>query len=1014
MQEVEYDRVYYENYNGGAYGRNQQWLSFFDNISKNIIDGLNPKTVLDVGCAYGLLVETLRDRGVQAFGIDVSSYAIKQSRPDLTGFLAVSSILDAIPERYDLIVSIEVIEHIEEKHCDTAVANMCRASDHILLATTPDDFDDPTHFNVNPPKYWIEKFSQHGFEPDVSFDAGFLTPYAILFRKNKRITKTEIHSLFGQKKLQDLYFARLSHERNVQAVAIMEKEKKISLLESDLGKSHLHINNIQDNLKIETTARRYFEDQVQRIHSSFLWKITLPYRLLTRLIRVLTPLFPKVIFETTGQKVQEFETEELLGWGLILATLENDSNAVLKLKAKSDFEAVRVLALPIIESGRKRGWIFRNKGESNRYSIEISYGQPQKIEFIKISTVSALVKMIKYRWKIGRGFRAGLNLIFRCSGHLLKLHPRKIFDEIWPKVADPQEDYASWLDNFDALASNKEILSWLSTFSYQPLISIILPTYNSDLFFLSEAIKSVESQSYNNWQLCIADDGSSDEKLLRFLKKLNADERIDINFIQENRHISIASNTAIELAKGEYITFLDHDDLLHPHALAVIVGQLNRDKNIDLIYSDEDKIDEVGNRSEPNFKPDWNPDLLLSQNYICHLAVYRKSIVEEIGGLREGFEGAQDYDLLLRVTEKTNKIFHIPLILYHWRAVPGSTALNAEEKNYAYNKASQAIRDCIQRRGLDAEVLPSSLGVYHRIKYNVGPLQPVVSIIIPTRDHVELLETCIDGILNRTNYTNWEILIVDNDSQQKRTHEYFRRIQSEKIRILKFSGKFNYSAINNYGARQARGEVLLLLNNDIEIIEPSWLNELVSHAMREEIGAVGARLYYSDDSVQHDGIVVGIGGVAGYANPRLGRFEVGTFGGSRLIRNFSAITAAALAVRKELFEQINGFDEKNLEVAFNDVDLCLRLMEAGYRNLYTPYCELYHHESLSRGLDVGSEKEARFKREAEYMKKRWLDVISDDPHYNPNLSLQHGFALDVNRGKSWPWDRSKKSREECS
>mgnify|MGYP001172017503 CR=1 FL=1 len=505
--------------------------------------------------------------------------------------------------------------------------------------------------------------------------------------------------------------------------------------------------------------------------------------------------------------------------------------------------------------------------------------------------------------------------------------------------------------------------------------------------------------------LVVDDDDGIRSLVKKYLNTLAANQRIDITFRDRNGHISAASNSAIELAKGEFIAFLDHDDQLHPHALACVVGELNKNPTYDLIYTDEDKINEWGYRSDPHFKSDWNPDLILSQNYVCHFAIYRAKILKQIGCLREGFEGAQDYDLVLRFTEQTDKILHIPRILYHWRAVQGSTALSGSEKKYAEECAQKALQEAVQRRGGGAVVMPSGIGAFHRIKYHGSAINPLVSIIIPTRDRIELVKVCIDGIINKTSYKNWEILIIDNDSKEKESLEYFDNLQSEQIRVLKFEGEFNYSAINNFGVKESKGEVVVLLNNDIEVIDSEWLTELVSHATRPEIGAVGGRLYYSDDHVQHDGIILGIGGVAGYAHSRLKRDAVGTFGGSRLIRNYAAVTAAVLAIRKCIFEEVNGLDEVNLKVAFNDVDFCLRVGEAGYRNLYTPYCELYHHESLSRGPDIGSEKSARFEKEVHYMKKKWSNTILRDPYYNPNLSLNHGYSLDIDRGLSWPWER---------
>ena len=384
--------------------------------------------------------------------------------------------------------------------------------------------------------------------------------------------------------------------------------------------------------------------------------------------------------------------------------------------------------------------------------------------------------------------------------------------------------------------------------------------------------------------------------------------------------------------------------------------------------------------------------------------MYRKTLLDNLNGIREGTEGAQDYDLILRATEETEKIKHIPHVLYHWRAVKGSTALAAHEKDYAHQTAKDVLRDAIARRNLSAEVLETDLGAYHRIRYNLPSSVPPVSVIIPTKDRIDLLSVCMKGLLEKTNYENFEIAIVDNNSAEAETFEYFEMMEkNDNVSILTFPGEFNFSAINNFAVSKAKGEVLVLLNNDIEVIEEGWLRELVSHASRPGVGAVGCRLYYPDDHVQHDGIIVGMGGVAGYAHPHSKREDSGEFGRSTIVRNYSAVTAAALAIRKSVYDEVGGLDEENLAVAFNDVDFCLRVQETGYKNLYTPFAELYHHESVSRGPDTDPKKAARFEKEALFMKNRWKYFIEDDPHYNPNLSLKGGYQIDLERAKKWPW-----------
>ena len=379
-------------------------------------------------------------------------------------------------------------------------------------------------------------------------------------------------------------------------------------------------------------------------------------------------------------------------------------------------------------------------------------------------------------------------------------------------------------------------------------------------------------------------------------------------------------------------------------------------------------------------------------------------LIDALAGLRLGTEGAQDYDLILRASEKTKNIIHIPHVLYHWRAVSGSTALSSDQKKYAHQRSEDVVKDALVRRSLSATVLDTGFGAYHRVRYMLPDPSPLVSVIIPTRDRIDLLSKCMDGLLNQTEYPTLEIIIVDNNSKEPETHAYFETIGGDRVRVIPFNGDFNFSAINNFAVAKSKGEIIVLLNNDVEIIHSDWLVELVSQAVRPEIGAVGCRLYYADNYVQHDGIIIGIGGVAGYAHPRLEREAIGEFGRSKLIQNYSAVTAAALVVRKSIYMEVGGLDEKNLAVAFNDVDFCLRIQEAGYHNLYTPFAELYHHESVSRGPDTDPKKAARFEKEAMYMKNNWSEMISRDPCYSPNLSLNDGFKIDAGRGKAWPWE----------
>jgi len=532
----------------------------------------------------------------------------------------------------------------------------------------------------------------------------------------------------------------------------------------------------------------------------------------------------------------------------------------------------------------------------------------------------------------------------------------------------------------------------LQKLTASPHISTLMPVYNPDIDHLDAAIASVTRQIYPNWELCIADDGSTNpavrKKILSWVQK---DGRIKVIFRGVNGHISEATNSAFALATGEWIALLDHDDLLREHALAEVALAISRDPATQIVYSDEDKIDSHRRRSEPHFKPDFSIDLLRSMNYFNHLSVHRAENIRAVGGWRRGFEGSQDYDLNLRIIElvPAASIRHIPKILYHWRTAAGSTASSTSAKSYAYSNGLRALEEHIERCNLPARAEALSNPPYFRMRYHVPEPGPLVSLIIPTRDAVNLLRTSIGSILEKTTYRNYEILVIDNRSSRPDTFSFFKKISAEhpSIRILPYEHDFNYSAINNFAVQHAGGTVIGLLNNDIEVISPDWLSEMVSHAFRPEVGCIGAKLYYPNNTVQHGGVILGIGSVAGHAHKHFPRPADGYFARLQVQQNLSAVTAACLVVRKDIYLEVGGLEEEHLPVAFNDVDFCLRVREAGYLNVFTPFAELYHHESVSRGDDNTPEKMERFNREVAYMRARWGRLLDADPYYSPNLTL---------------------------
>ncbi|HQS03899.1 MAG TPA: glycosyltransferase family 2 protein, partial [Halothiobacillus sp.] len=564
-----------------------------------------------------------------------------------------------------------------------------------------------------------------------------------------------------------------------------------------------------------------------------------------------------------------------------------------------------------------------------------------------------------------------------------------------------QHSYKKWISDHETPSRRiiEHSIRHLNIKTRHPFISIILPVYNPNLEWLSLAIDSVRSQTFENWELCISDDGSTNPEIkVALLQYSNLDDRIRTVFLSTNNHISSSSNAAIKFAHGDWIALLDHDDLLSKDALCLIASAIFQKPDLRLIYSDVDKIDEIGNRSGHYFKSDWNPDLFLSQNMISHLGVYRTDLVRSVGGFRVGLEGSQDYDLALRCIEqiKPEQIHHIPRVLYHWRMHADSTAHDLNAKPYAIVAGERALNDHFKRIGSQAWAETVKEG--YRVHYPLPAPLPLVSLIIPTRNGLKLLKQCIDSILQKTDYSHYEIIIVDNGSDDSATLRYLRKIVTDpRIRVIRDDRPFNYSALNNRAVREARGEIIGLINNDIEVITPEWLSEMVSHAVRPEVGAVGARLWYSDDTIQHAGIILGMMGFAGHAHRYLPKGNPGYCGRAALIQSFSAVTGACLVVRKELYELVGGLNEIELQVACNDVDFCLKLREAGYRNIWTPYAELYHHESSSRGFDDTPEKVARAEREVAYMWAHWGPLLENDPAYNPNLSLDNeDFTL------AWP------------
>jgi glycosyltransferase involved in cell wall biosynthesis len=614
-----------------------------------------------------------------------------------------------------------------------------------------------------------------------------------------------------------------------------------------------------------------------------------------------------------------------------------------------------------------------------------------RIMFSKIKTFFRLIyRFFKFAWReyhflippamLGKYFKM---FIFRMKNDpILFYNPFEI------------GDYNKWLKENDYEEET------LNNFKYRPLISVIIPVYNISRKLLSECLNSILNQTYDNFEICLVDDCSTQVETIKTLSEYEKrDSRIKVKYRKTNGNISTASNDAISMASGEFIALVDDDDTLMPNAFYENVKVLNQNNSIDMIYSDEDKLDLKGNRCDPNFKPDFSPDTLMSLNYICHLTLLRRSIVNDIGGFTVGLDGAQDYDLFLRFSEKTNHIYHISKILYHWRMVKGSTSMSLSSKDYASDKSIIALENALKRRNLKGYITKDNVSQYYITHYEVQG-NPLISIIIPTRDYADILKSCLESIYKKTSYKNYEVIIANNNSVESETYDLFKTYQNKykNFKIIDINTEFNYSNINNIAIKSAQGEYIVLLNNDTEIISENWLTEMVGYASLPHVGTVGPKLLYSDMTVQHGGVILGLGGVASHAYIGANRDDAGMFGRLRVPYNYSAVTAACLMVSKKKYEEVGGLEE-DLMVAYNDIDFNIKLLEKGYYNVFLPQVEIIHYESKSRGLDTSPEKYKRFLKESKYMYDKWENILQNDVMYNSNFSKRGWFVLDIKKNR---------------
>lgn len=893
-----YDADYYREYDSTShvpYSRQEEtWTRYFGAVADHIVGELRPSTAIDVGCATGMLVEALRQRGVDAVGVDTSSWAIASVPAELRSFCHQARITDDLPCRFDLVVCTEVVEHLPPSMAVGAVARLCGLGDRVLFSSTPDEFAESTHLNVELPGYWAGLFAGFGFVRQFGFDASFVAPHAVLFHRQDAAAPELIEGYES-----DLWLARADRVRSTEAAARSEQVA---------GQAALRAQALEHELaEAERSYRRAsaaLEDERRRRRA-------------------------EGIAHLDRMHAQEASQQQLLDR---LGQVERRAAA-----AEVELEAVR------------RTRTFRYSQGARRLC-----GRLRRLRAVPGDPAAQMPS----------------------SGPVERA-----------ASAEGPRSYADWIGLYDTLddAGRAHLRSQISRLVSPPLISVIMPVFDPREDHLRQALDSVRSQLYPRWELCVADDGSSAPWVAPLLAEAAAgDGRIKVVHRGENGHISAASNSALELATGEWVALLDHDDVLPEHALAVAALALSQHPQAGMLYSDEDTLDEEGCRRPGYFKPDFDPVLLLGQNYLAHLCLLRRTLVEQVGGWRVGLEGSQDWDLVLRVSEllRVDQVVHVPHVLYHWRMHPGSSAGRPGAKPYAAVAGGQAVADHLRRRGTPGEVVPVPRTGWNRIRWALPAEPPLVSIVVPTRDGL-LLPRCLRSIDVLTTYPRYEILVVDNGSMGVDPLEYLRSIEGQ-VTVIRDDRDFNFSALCNEAVRRCDGQLVCLLNDDTEVITPDWLDEMVGQVLQPGVGAVGAKLLYDDGRVQHGGVLVGVDGVATHAHRLHDRLSLGYFGRLVLAQRFSAVTAACMVVRREAWEQVGGLDEEHLGVAFNDVDLCLRLGEAGWSVVWTPFAELYHHESVTRGDD---QEEDRHVAEANYLKARWTEMLAADPAYNPNLSI---------------------------
>lgn len=995
-----YGAEYYASHCGLAYGRQEaHWGRFFSGIAEQVVRSLRPRRAFDAGCAHGFLVEALWDRGVETWGRDISHFAVAEVRADLRSFISQGSIADPIEGEYDLVICIEVLEHMEEAEAVRAIAAMAAVAPRLLFSSSPTDLDEPTHVNVKPVAWWLRRFAEAGLAPAFDYDASFLTPHAYLLERSAEGRGPRELGAFAELIRQRM----LAHERGLRLTGAEQVVAQAAVAAAAAERAHQEEATRAAAALADAERARQQEAAAAATAGAALAERARLEAAATRASQERDKLDAALARDAALAKAERMQLEA----AAIRAAQERDATAADMGRVQQRADAVQAERDMLFYSATWRATRpLRRAGEALPASARRTVRRLARAGYW-LATLQFGRRMAEWR-----AAQASLP----APATAVAMSPAPVLEA--PPEPPLETEYDRWVQQCDTLTDDDRVAirTHIDRLSHQPLISVVMPVYETSERLLREAIASVRAQLYPNWELCIADDASPSDTPTRMLMEAAAeDQRIKWIRRDSNGNIAAATNSAIALATGEFVALMDHDDLLAEQALYEVAVELNAHPNTDLLYTDEDQVDAVGRRFQPYFKPDWNIDLLLGHNVFSHLGVYRRSLLQRIGGLREGLvDGSQDYDLALRgaAASESSRIRHIPAVLYHWRRMNDPSSFSQMQLDRCIEAAHRSIRDYLQTNGPQAEVLPAPAApLWTRVRWPLSDPAPHVSLIVLTRDKPELLARCAAGLLHRTDYSNLDVLIVDNDSRDPQALALLDRLQQDRrVRVLPSPGPFNYAALNNAAVREVAGDIVVLLNNDIDVIDGGWLREMASLAMRPEVGAVGAKLLYGDGRIQHAGVVLGVGthaggpGVAGHFGLSTHSSDIGYYGQFGLTRELSAVTGACLALRKEVYQAVGGMDAEHLPVSFNDVDLCLRIREHGLRVIWTPFAELYHMESASRGQDQTATQIARAAQEADTMRGRWGTELDNDPFYNPNFDRgDHLFHLSIPPRRERPW-----------